>query len=298
MSIKYNKFGEVVSVNGIVTGHHLGAPMQDAKPKRPEDNDVYATEMSVQTTIPNSDELLEEQPKPMGGGVSSWNDLTDKPFYGENLIIEWDGNPEGKDIIDMGNMPMYKVSDKVLTKNDFVGATIKVDNMEIVLTEEMVSELFMEFADGLVIGLEFPILSTSKTIFDPSSQTFASSAPSVIEFPSTGTYFGIPMVLSNEIVKTIDPKYLPQTGGGGMFVNVSKDSTGKYVADHTYVEVYNSIVSGQNTVVGLSLSTGDYILFPYYVFNGIKFTTVISGGQYEQPTITFNTDDTITFTQD
>jgi hypothetical protein len=55
MSIKYNQFGEVVSVNGIVTGQHIGKPMQDAVAERPEDNEPYAREQSIVTNFDNVD---------------------------------------------------------------------------------------------------------------------------------------------------------------------------------------------------------------------------------------------------
>lgn len=44
--IKYNQFGEVVSVNGLTTGHHIGAPMQDAI-GTPEENQLYVEELST-----------------------------------------------------------------------------------------------------------------------------------------------------------------------------------------------------------------------------------------------------------
>ena len=62
MSIKYNQFGEVVSVNGVVTGHYLGKPMQDAVAERPEDNEPYAREQSIVT---NSDKVDNDFTPPM-----------------------------------------------------------------------------------------------------------------------------------------------------------------------------------------------------------------------------------------
>lgn len=69
MSIKYNERGEVVSVNGLTTGHHIGAPMQDAIAEKPEDNMAYCEE--VRTVTRCKDDNDELQPKPSyGGGVS------------------------------------------------------------------------------------------------------------------------------------------------------------------------------------------------------------------------------------
>lgn len=68
MSIKYNEFGEVISVNGIMTGHHLGTPMQDAQAEKPEHNEVYAEEQETVTRIPNGEEHWDDQPVIQGGG--------------------------------------------------------------------------------------------------------------------------------------------------------------------------------------------------------------------------------------
>lgn len=64
--MQYNEFGEVISVNGIITGQHLGAPTQDAIAEKPEDNQAYATELNTVTRLPNCEQTWEEQPKPIG----------------------------------------------------------------------------------------------------------------------------------------------------------------------------------------------------------------------------------------
>ena len=60
-----------------------------------------------------------------GGGVSSWNDLTDKPFYDippSFEAIEWDGNTEGKETISPATGAILcRVSDKYLEKADVDG---------------------------------------------------------------------------------------------------------------------------------------------------------------------------------
>lgn len=66
MSIKYNEFGEVISVNGLTTGQHLGAPMQDAKAEKPEDNQAYATQLNTVGRVENC--IEDAQPAPVGGG--------------------------------------------------------------------------------------------------------------------------------------------------------------------------------------------------------------------------------------
>lgn len=56
------------------------------------------------------------------GGVTSWNDLKDKPFgtEGTRVVAEWDGNTEGREFFT--NYALYKVSDLVPAMSDMVGA--------------------------------------------------------------------------------------------------------------------------------------------------------------------------------
>ena len=68
MSIKYNEFGEVISVNGITTGQHLGAPTQDAIAEKPEDNKAYGRELSVVTRVDNMVDDKQPTAPSVGGG--------------------------------------------------------------------------------------------------------------------------------------------------------------------------------------------------------------------------------------
>lgn len=110
------KYDEVNVVNGAVVGVFLGTPMQDATPDKPEDNEVYATERNTQTRQSNYEDNLDNQPAPpaSGGGVTSWNDMKDRPFGDnrkeEEVTIEWDGNTEG---MVLANGFCYKVSDLI-----------------------------------------------------------------------------------------------------------------------------------------------------------------------------------------
>jgi len=64
MSIKYNQFGEVISVNGVTTGQRLGKPMQDAKPKKAEHNEAYAI---AKKTVGNIKNVVDDkQPENIG----------------------------------------------------------------------------------------------------------------------------------------------------------------------------------------------------------------------------------------
>lgn len=63
-----------------------------------------------------------------GGGVTSWNDLTDKPF-GEELtegIITFDGDYSKHEYVDVGDDCFcVRISDKVMSKDEVVGSTVR-----------------------------------------------------------------------------------------------------------------------------------------------------------------------------
>lgn len=66
-----------------------------------------------------------------GGGASSWNDLKDKPFYveSEGAKFYFDNDLTGRYVLPLSaTMKLVKISDRVLTEEECVGA-------EIVLTE-------------------------------------------------------------------------------------------------------------------------------------------------------------------
>lgn len=66
---------------------------------------------------------------------TSWYDLKDKPFGDEYVFIEWDGNTEGKEVIDEH---YYKVSDFVFP-HDYPGGSLLVNGEWFDITDDMVS---------------------------------------------------------------------------------------------------------------------------------------------------------------
>jgi hypothetical protein len=62
------------------------------------------------------------------GGVSSWNDLTDKPFGTETTegVITFDGDYSKYEYGKLGDMVLVHTSDEVLTIDDLTEATIRV----------------------------------------------------------------------------------------------------------------------------------------------------------------------------
>ena len=77
MKIKYNEFGEVVSVNGLATGQHLGTPLQDAL-GTPEENSPYYEERCTVTKCYNTCD--DAQPAPSGGNIEAL-EITENGTY-------------------------------------------------------------------------------------------------------------------------------------------------------------------------------------------------------------------------
>lgn len=74
------------------------------------------------------EEVLEQLPEQPSGGVTSWNDLQDKPFREEpEFNIQWDGDMTGRIAIDLSmfgyeqGMYQVKISDDVLTTDKLIG---------------------------------------------------------------------------------------------------------------------------------------------------------------------------------
>lgn len=154
---------------------------------------------------------MEERP----AGVSSWNDLTDKPFGEEGLApITWDGNPDGHELGTLGmgehSIPLIKVSDEALMATDLTGAIVRVFGMnepvEMVgdLAPTQVSENMLLAVDGLIVS---------------GNGSFSSEYAS-IELPTAGTYFlymgegeqyVTEIAFTTGTIKTLDEKFIPDT---------------------------------------------------------------------------------------
>jgi hypothetical protein len=162
-----------------------------------------------------------------GSGASSWNDLTDKPFgesYGDTLT--WDGNTEGHVFVDpIGDgmtMVLVKVSDAIPTKQDFSAGAI-TENSNGVISDNtaqsnigVIQNSFTE--DGFVFMMEYAVVPYDNYVFDG------------VALPEAGVYFvimggvktlslTIPGYTGFPVVKTIDPKYLPESDIVNMVLN-------------------------------------------------------------------------------
>lgn len=269
MSIKRNEFGEVISVNGITTGQHLGKPMQDAAAQKPEDNEVYATEMNTVNNLKT--EHHEDQPKPSGGGASSWNDLKDKPFgeettvVNEPLNITWDGNTDG---LVIGKVYEY-------SEGDFFEKTTYFKVSDVVFTDEQIKTATAtcieinrdgEFEKTDTFALTWDEYVAEGAITDAVAMLgwAAFVREPTIDFPECGIYFykyeayigteknfdefavslttTEPVPHTKTVVHKLDKKYLPEGIGGGMMIIGLDDEVNFY-------DVLAAIYAGKNVYV-------------------------------------------------
>lgn len=150
------------------------------------------------------------------GGVSSWNDLEDKPFSeeGSGAVIEWNGNTEGmgKGVLIESVYTVYKISDTIISRDEIIGATMGYINpetggyVEEVITEEMVSTIedVMSFKNCLFLGQVLFAYDTNVSI----------TGDSDYNLPGTGvwatTYFR-KLTYSSTTIHTLDEKFIPDT---------------------------------------------------------------------------------------
>ena len=171
--------------------------------------DLQEVPEGVQLTVrKGSEEQTAVIPMGGSGGVSSWNDLTDKPFgevYGDTLT--WDGNTEGRASI---GDEFYKVSDVVITASDITnGCTLSIAASNTLLGTETAE------VDDSTPGLLTMIVGSYQAISVTEEFCVQNGVPG-----GAGIYF---MVIANVYVsaltipgytgfpstKKLDAKYLP-----------------------------------------------------------------------------------------
>lgn len=143
-----------------------------------------------------------------GGGsiVTSWNDLSDRPFGEENnqTVIEWDGNTEGRDqlTVDGNLVPYYKVSDLIPTDKELGDCVLVYSDGHILTAKDYHTEIGENVA---LIGN-----GSVAVLYDTNAQL-----DGILSAPSTGVYFSMFDTYATKLtyytttVKTIDPKFLP-----------------------------------------------------------------------------------------
>lgn len=163
--------------------------------------------MNNERKIYASRAYVDEQISNINSGVSSWNDLEDKPFGEEKVqtIIEWDGSTEGKDLVSpTENLTLIKISDELPKQEDLIGATLYLsDGNTIVITSDNIistTDLYSvgDYTTTYLYGVQ--ALSVSDINF-----------PSIGLYAATGDIYCTKLEMEQIIVHTIDEKFIPDS---------------------------------------------------------------------------------------
>ena len=182
-----------------------------------------------------------------GSGVTSWNDLQDKPFgEGEAITILPEYTFTLNDVSDGVKFGVASFSEVGASGRGFnIGDTVIIhavsQTYEVVVTASQEDCLFgpglPEAKVTLHSALKFSLIcDTKKTILEGEGGFLLVSDG----FPANK------FIIAAEVrgVKTIDPRYLPQTGGN-MIIHITQTEDGSnYIADWTYEEIAEAIQKG------------------------------------------------------
>lgn len=165
--------------------------------------------------------LRKEFGKSGSGGVSSWNNLTDRPFGTEGRDpIVWDGNTEGLETLNLGGELLYKLSDNPIPLEELPESVISVRKPNGGTTKALVSaEYIGDFganSGGLmptgIVYIEGQTSSVFVVMRDYTLDVDIEGNKIYIEFKK-GLYVSEKFISLEfpQTVKTLDEKYIPDT---------------------------------------------------------------------------------------
>lgn len=208
------------------------------------------------------------------GGATSWNDLTDKPFYKEvtETVIEWDGNTDGMIVVDPENDygQYYKVSDTVYD-NLPDGHKIVCKFTDQAISEHgapPVAELPISYGVTYINGREYTAYHVD---IGYTVTTAILLVPKDDPYFQPGTYFEknldlqtVSLTITDEIIHKIDPVFLPTGGGGGGdgFLNIvftAHMDDNKATCNATYQQVMDALTTGTIGVVTAIKNQNGYL---------------------------------------
>ena len=184
------------------------------------------------------EEALKDLPT---GGVSSWNDLEDKPF-GEELIesIEWDNNPEGRYSVTIGGTVYTHFSDITFSDpaTELIGSHLVTNHST---QDDMDLDVII---DGTQYGItQMPgadlMWFVYTLVFVPEDNYTVTSGESSATFEKKGIYAmgtvweSIKLTFANPVgeIKTLDEQFIPDTIARVSDLQVLQDALGAYITD-------------------------------------------------------------------
>jgi hypothetical protein len=190
-----------------------------------------------------------------GGGVTSWNDLTDKPFYyNERLApITWDGNADGRTIVteqddEMRTYIYVKVSDRLFTEAELKSAILAGVTSRNGKNEERVISNAPFYTNDCGVGW---VSGVSAVIVASRTGTMTLRDGTIFTAPEIGTYFSyfdnrdtkittyMASLTFPNAIKLLDEKYLPES-----VVLESELDTKGYQTESQVTKLINNTVAG------------------------------------------------------
>lgn len=186
------------------------------------------------------------------GGVTSWNDLEDKPF-GEigGDTLTWDGNTEGLASASLSNSTYYHVSTATPTMSDLANgftATVVYSNGN--TQNPVVPSSYLVQSSTTVITCTAGLLLIA--LEDTTYNGISLTKGTYLEKSASGAYASALTISGYKgftYIKTIDEKYLPEGIGTGGNVDLSDYQT---KTDNTLSTTDKTIVGAINEVKGKS----------------------------------------------
>lgn len=209
-----------------------------------------------------------------GGGVSSWNDLTDKPFYSENVTLV-DTTLEIDP--DMGQGFLFAPIGLVAGQE----YTITWNGTEYVSTAQAVDVEGIPCTSLGDIGLMMGGASTGEPfiIVEIPSEYVEMVGMNAMIMPVDGSA-SVTLVISCEVTKTIDPKFLPES------LQFGSEQRKKVCLDESELALS---AAGNYSLVNLEYTNLGFVAGEIYdvIWNGVKYTCVAQS--YEDSSYTLVT---------
>lgn len=193
--------------------------------------------------------------------AGNWEDLTDKPFWSEGpTIVEWDGNTDGLTVSSDGTN--YKVSDLKPSSTEIIGGKLTFSNGSVVeITSDMIE------GEGYIISIYYGtvyINTTNGSAYDY-SLSVTLSKPGIYFKKNTYNQL-VSFSYGNEIVYTLDEKFIPDTIARTSDVNSLSDLVGDVAVSeqinsaiknsNIWTQIYDSgeITTAVNAISGINVS--------------------------------------------
>lgn len=221
--------------------------------------------------------------------TNDFNDLTNLPFYPSPFNITWNGDMTGLTEVLSNNitidaetqqLPFYKLSDKIISSNDAVGANLSV----MIDSEERytITTSNIKFADGKTGGsfyITFENMSNLPTVFciqEPTTfvKTIAIDGTTEVstefEFTDTGIYFinlqGVYVSSFSKEGKQLDKEFIPDIYQEKLncpqldMGYCSGNSTGNFICNYIYFANNASNPNADRQKLAYNITTDSFVL--------------------------------------